>query len=72
VWAAIEPLSTKELLHAQQISAELSVKIRIRFNNRVSAEDGVIYGDRIFEIVGPPINVDEVGAEMILMCKEIA
>ena len=71
VWAEIEPLTGRELLHAQQVSAELTVRIRIRYHGTVKSEDRVIYGDRTFEVVGPPINKDERGAEMILMCKEI-
>lgn len=70
VWASIEPLQGRELEHAQQISAETSHRVKIRYNSNVVSEHRVIYGDRTFEIESV-INPDERNEMLILMCKEI-
>jgi len=71
VWASIEPLQGRELEHAQQISAEVSHRVKIRYNANVAAKDRVIYGSRTLEIEAV-LNPEERNEELILMCKEIA
>jgi len=72
VWAAIEPLRGRELLHAQQISAEVTYKITIRYTSTVTPDDRVVKADdsRIFEIVSV-INPEERDEYLELLCKEI-
>jgi len=71
VWASIEPLQGRELEHAQQISAETSHKVKIRYNSNVASEHRVIYNDRIFEIEAV-LNPYERNEQLVLMCKEIS
>lgn len=72
VWAAIEPLEGRELLLAQQVSAEVTIRVRIRYDsgNTVSPKHRIIEGSRILEIVNVinPLGRNE---KLILMCKEI-
>lgn len=72
VWAAIEPLEGRELLLAQQVSAEVTIRVRIRYDsaNTVSPEHRIIEGSRILEIVNV-INPLERNEKLTLMCKEI-
>jgi len=72
VWAAIEPLEGKELLLAQQVSAEVTIRVRIRYDsgNTVSPEHRIYEGSRILEIVNV-INPLERNEKLTLMCKEI-
>lgn len=72
VWAAIEPLEGRELLLAQQVNAEVTIRVRIRYDsgNTVSPEHRIIIGSRTLEIVNV-INPSERDEKLTLMCKEI-
>ncbi len=70
VWAAVEPLSGREYLAAQQATATVDTRIRIRYFAGVLPEMRIVYGSRTFEIVSV-INVKEVGRELQIMCREI-
>lgn len=70
VWGSIESLTGRELEHAQQISAETTLKVNIRYYSGVETGHRVIYGSRTLEITHI-INPDERNIELILYCKEI-
>jgi SPP1 family predicted phage head-tail adaptor len=71
VWASVEPLQGRELEHAQQISAEVTHRVTIRYNAAVTPEHRVLYGTRILEIEAV-INPEERNEYLVLMCKEAA
>jgi SPP1 family predicted phage head-tail adaptor len=71
VWAAVEPIQGREFFAAQQLNAEATHRIRIRYRVGVSPKDRVTFEGRIFEIKAPPINVDEKSRELHLMCVEV-
>jgi SPP1 family predicted phage head-tail adaptor len=70
VWASIEPLSGREYFAAQQINAEVSTKITIRYRAGVKPTMRILFGGRIFEILSV-INTEEKNRELILMCREV-
>lgn len=70
VWAAVEPLSGREYLLAQNVNAELTVRIRIRYRPGVTPGMRVLYNGRVFDIQAV-IDVEERHRELQLMCKEI-
>ena len=70
VWASIEPLSGREYFAAQQINAEVSAKITIRYRASVKPTMRVLFEGRIFEILSV-INTEEKKRELILMCREV-
>jgi len=70
VWASIEPLVGREYFESKQINAELTAKIRIRYLEGVHSKMRILYDDRVFEIVSPPIDVREGNRELVLMCME--
>lgn len=71
VWASIEPLRGRELLWAQQISAELTHSILIRYNSDVTVKDRAKMGVRIFTF-NVVKNMDEKDEMLEILCKEIA
>jgi SPP1 family predicted phage head-tail adaptor len=71
VWASVEPLQGRELEHAQQISAEVTHRVTIRYNAAVTSEHRVVYGNRTLEIEAV-INPEERNEMLVLMCKEAA
>ncbi|MGB9845892.1 MAG: phage head closure protein, partial [Desulfotomaculales bacterium] len=50
VWAAVEPLSGREFLLAQNTNTELTIRVRIRYLRGVTPGMRVKYGDRVFDI----------------------
>lgn len=69
VWARIQPLKGNEALLAQQIKAELSHRLTIRYNSSVKAKHRVKFNERIFD-VNSVRNLDERNVEQELMVKE--
>ena len=71
VWAEVLPLNGKELLNAQQISAEVTHRVNIRFYSEdIKPEHRVIHKGRTLEIVAA-LDMAERRRSMQLMCKEV-
>lgn len=69
LWGAVEPLVGREYLEAKQVQADVSHKVKCRYLAGVKPSMEVTLGDRIFTI-DSVINIQERGAEMVLMCRE--
>lgn len=74
VWADIQPLSGKEAVIANRISAELSHQIIVRYqslfdNPQQVAQMRVLYKARIFNIHSA-LNEDEMRTQIILLASE--
>ena len=72
-WAAIEPLSAKELLIREdsQIFSEVSHKITFAWcATPPTHADQILFGTRTFEIVGEPLNLAERNREIMCMAVE--
>lgn len=72
VWAAVEPLSGREFLEAQQTQAEVSTRIRIRYRSDVTftPEMRATWGGHTYDIVSV-IEVEARRRELHLMCREV-
>ena len=70
VWASIEPLSGRELFQAQQVQAEVTHRVRMRYLAGVTAKMKGYYGTREFQILSVA-NRDERNRELEIMCKEL-
>ena len=68
--AAIWPLSSKERLDAMKLESEVTNKIRIRYRSGITSKDRILFGARIFEIKGTPINPDERNIMLDLLVTE--
>lgn len=70
-WAAIEPLSGRELFRAQQTYPEMTHQVRIRAASypALSGEHRIKFGTRYLYVLGV-INVDERDRELRAMCVE--
>jgi SPP1 family predicted phage head-tail adaptor len=69
VWAAIEPIRGREFWESQQINAEVTARITIRYLAGVTPKMRILHGTRIFEILSV-INPEERNRELQLMVKE--
>lgn len=69
VYAAVEPMAGRELLAAQQISAETTGRIRIRYREGVTEEMRVVFGSLIYDITGI-LDPEERHIELVLYTKQ--
>lgn len=72
VWAAIWPLSVSERIMSKQLSGELTHRIRIRYRRGIRTSHRIKFGERYFNIDGPPINPNERNEYLDIMAKEVA
>src|SRR5262245_16548471 len=78
--ARVLPLAGRDLERARQIDPRISHEVTFRYWRDYPTDlDGgrarlVYHGltDRSFEIVGPPIDVDELHVELMMLCREAA
>ena len=70
VWAVIDPIRGREYFAAQQVSAETTHRVTIRWRSGVSPKWRVVYGSRTFRIESV-INVRERNEQIELMCVEV-
>lgn len=71
-WASVKPLSGREWVNAAAANTEISHDVMLRADSltkTLTPRDRLLFGGRVFDIQAVR-NVDEVGAEMRLMCKE--
>ena len=57
--AAIWPLSSKEQLDVMKLESVITNKIRIRYLAGITSANRILFGSRVFNIQGAPINADE-------------
>ena len=70
VWAAVEPVKGREFWESQQINAEITTKVTLRYLAGVKPKMRILHDTRIFEI-DSVINVDERNRELQLLVKEM-
>jgi len=70
VWGAVEPLRGREYFAAQQVQAEVTTRIRIRYRRGIRPEMRVLYDGRLFNILSV-IDPEERHVELQLMCREV-
>jgi SPP1 family predicted phage head-tail adaptor len=68
-WAAIRPATGRELVVADQVAAELSHVVEVRYVAGVTAKCRVVYGSRTFS-VNSVVDEDERHERLWLYCKE--
>ena len=69
VWAEVKPLKGEEYWASQQVNAEVTHRITIRYLDGITSEMRIKFGDRYFSIE-PPLNPDEKNIELVMLCKE--
>ena len=69
VWASIEPLRGREYLEGRQEQADVSHRVRMRYQGSIVPTMRVLYGTRVFEVVSV-VNPVERDISLELMCRE--
>ena len=70
VWAAIWPLSSREGLAAGQVAGEVTHRIRIRYRSGIRTSWRVRYGERYYNIAGPPVDPNTAHRWLDIPCRE--
>ena len=70
VWAAVEPLRGREFFDAEQVQAEISHRVVLRFRSGINSSMRLLHLSRVLHIQAI-IDVDERHREMQLMCREM-
>ena len=70
IFASIQPLRGQELLEFQQINAELTHRIIIRYTSNATPAKRIKFGTRIFDI-NVVRNINERNIMQELLCKEL-
>jgi SPP1 family predicted phage head-tail adaptor len=70
VQASIQPLTSKELWQARQVDDHSTHTVRMRYFKGLTAHHRLLFGERVFQIEGPPLDVDERHVEFELRCRE--
>ncbi len=71
-YASVVPLNGSEFFAAQQLTVDMNVRIRLRYDTAfdlVTPKDRVIWNSRTFDIM-TIINPMESNREIVLMCQE--
>lgn len=69
VWASVKPLSGRELIQAQQLHAEVTHQVRIRYRRGITTANKLVYRHRDLHILGK-YDEDENQTWLILQCVE--
>lgn len=69
VWAAIEPISGRELLAAAAVQSEVTHQVILRYRPGVVSKMRIVYGSRIFDIQNV-LDENERHRELTLLCVE--
>lgn len=69
IWASVTPLSGNELVQAQQIVADATFRVVIRYRSGITTETRLRFGERYLN-VGGVINFEERNDYLTLLCSE--
>ena len=68
--AAIWPMSSKEQLDAMKLESVATHKIRIRYRAGITSKNRIVFGSRVFNILGAPIDFEERGRQLDFIVSE--
>ena len=71
VWAAYRDLSGREFFAARQTNAELTGEFKIRYRTGIKSSHKIIWGERVFDIDGPPRDIDGKRQWLYINVKEV-
>jgi len=69
-WGSIETMSPRETVWANQLYGDCSAKITCRYIAGITSSDRIKFGDRVFNLAGPPIDVDQLKTITVCYCRE--
>lgn len=71
LWASFSNQHGRKFFMAKQVHAELTEIVTIRYRKDILPNVRIKYGDRMLELIAPPINPGEGNRYLELLCKEV-
>lgn len=71
VWAAIEPLSSREWVALGQPVGETTCKITMRWRSDVRSDMRIAHGGRVYTITAPPVDLGGRGKWLQVYVREV-
>lgn len=72
LWAAIWPLSAADVIEGMKTSAQVTHRVRIRYQSGITSAMRVKFGTIYYSIIAPPINPNMANEYLDILCKETA
>lgn len=60
-WADIRPVRAREFVQQGQVQSDITHTVQMRYFSGFTSRHRILWGARIFNVVGQPINVNERG-----------
>ena len=70
-YAQVRPLTGRESYQEEMVSTQQTHKIKMRYIQGVESTMRIVFGGRIFEIIGNPINYHERNIHLTFNAKEL-
>ncbi|MFW6029142.1 MAG: phage head closure protein [Halanaerobiales bacterium] len=70
-WASFKDLKGTAFYASQQTNNKIEGTVKIRYRSDIKPEYQFKLGDRVFEIVGPPVNIDEKNRDLLIRYREV-
>lgn len=70
-WAMIKTTQGREVIQAAGIQGEITTRFVIRYTAGITNDMRILYQERIFNIIAPPINDDEANKTLTIIGKEV-
>lgn len=64
VWATVKPFKSSEAPFVGKLRPEVTHRFYIRFRRDITADMRILYAGKVFEIAGPPIDLND-GHELL-------
>lgn len=71
VWAMIKTIKGTEFVQAASVQGERTVRFVIRYTEGLTNDMRILYDNRTFEIIAPPINDDELNKTLTIIGVEV-
>lgn len=71
MWAMMKTVKGREYVQAASVQGENTVRFITRYTTGLTNDMRILYDERVFEIIAPPINDDESNKTLTIMAKEM-
>lgn len=71
VWATVKPYKSTEYRFVNKLKPSVTHRVYVRFRYDITSDMRIKYSERIYEISGPPLDVDERHELLEIQCEEV-
>ena len=71
VWATVTPYKSSEVSFMSKLKPSVSHRLYIRYREDITADMRVVYRGHIYEIAGPPIDMEERHEMLEIQLEEV-